>query len=111
MFKQKGQSTAEYAILIALIVAGAIAMQTYLKRGFQGGVKYTVDRLSSGTTNQYEPYYLNQTFQSTQEGYKDTEETKTGGYVNRIIGADGTVHKTSRTGNQIIANADAQESP
>jgi len=107
MFKQKGQTTAEYAILIALIVAGAIAMQTYLKRGFQGGVKYTVDRLSTGTTNQYEPYYLNQSFETRQEGFRDTEETKTGGNVTRVIGVD-AAHKITRTGNQIIANTAAQ---
>ena len=33
---RKAQSTAEYAILIGLIVAVVVAMQTYVKRGIQG---------------------------------------------------------------------------
>lgn len=36
---KKAQSTAEYAILIGLVVAAVIAMQTYVKRGFQGRMK------------------------------------------------------------------------
>lgn len=35
MLNKKGQNTAEYAILIALIIAAAIGMQTYVKRGLQ----------------------------------------------------------------------------
>ena len=33
--KNKAQSTAEYAILIALVVAAVVGMQTYVKRGLQ----------------------------------------------------------------------------
>jgi hypothetical protein len=33
--KRKAQSTAEYAILIGLVVAAVIGMQTYVKRGLQ----------------------------------------------------------------------------
>ena len=36
MRNKKGQNTAEYAILIGLVVAAVIAMQTYVKRGIQG---------------------------------------------------------------------------
>jgi len=92
MCNKKGQNTAEYAILIALIIAGAIAMQTYVKRGFQGGVKFGVDKLQrpdmvAGTpTAQYEPYYLQTKSNSTQQGYTDSEETKVGGGINRTIG-------------------------
>ena len=104
MLNRKGQNTAEYAILIALIVAGAIAMQTYIKRGFQGGVKYTVDKMGTGTTNQYEPYYMQQKYQTTQAGYKDTEGTSSaGGAVTRVIGAGGA-HETYRSGNQVMMN-------
>ena|SRR3989338_3280945 len=38
-FHKKGQSTLEYAIVIAVIVAGLIAMQVYIKRGVQGRLK------------------------------------------------------------------------
>ena len=105
MLNRKGQNTAEYAILIALIVAGAIAMQTYIKRGFQGGVKYTVDRLKSGAgaTGQYEPYYLQQKTQTTQQGFTDFENTQQGGAVYRVIGQDGA-HTISRNGIQTVTS-------
>ncbi len=99
MLKKKGQNTAEFAILIALVIAGAIAMQTYVKRGFQGGVKYAVDKLKSKAPNaagQYEPYYLETSYQTTQSDYTDTEETLEHGQISRNI-ADRT---TSRAGYQ-----------
>jgi hypothetical protein len=74
MFNRKskiGQNIAEYSILIALIIAAAIAMQTYVKRGLQGKIKdavsapATVDAGQAGqsytitfTGNQFEPDYL-----------------------------------------------------
>jgi hypothetical protein len=102
-FNKKGQNTAEYAILIALVVAAAVAMQTYVKRGMQGGIKFGVDKLkkADGRTGQYEPYYLESSYDVTQSAYKDTEETKEGGEVIRIFGAGkGKEHVTTRTGYQ-----------
>jgi hypothetical protein len=68
MLNRKGQNIAEYSILIALTIAAAMAMQTYVKRGIQGRVADAVDHapdtdLVAGkaikfTTRQYEPYYL-----------------------------------------------------
>ena len=60
---KKAQNTAEYAILISLVVAGIIAMQTYAQRGLQARVRDGVQFLMQGTndlgnTTQYEPYYL-----------------------------------------------------
>ena len=71
-YRIKGQSTAEYAILIALVVAAVIAMQTYAKRALQGKVRdaslYLVDQTSNmGNTIQYEPYYLHSEFQTTRD--------------------------------------------
>lgn len=69
MLKRKGQNIAEYSILIALIIAAAVAMQVYVKRGMQGRIADAVDynpTVSPDTytsynwaTKQYEPYYLN----------------------------------------------------
>ena len=78
---KKAQSTAEYSILFALVVAAALGMQTYMKRSVQAklhdaGVALTSvsdditgDRDILGTTRQYEPYYA-ATKQSTTT--KDT---------------------------------------
>jgi hypothetical protein len=68
MFKKliknkKAQNTAEYAILISLVVAGIIAMQTYAQRALQARVRDASQHLATVTSNlggtqQYEPYYL-----------------------------------------------------
>jgi Flp pilus assembly pilin Flp len=60
---KKAQNTAEYAILISLVVAGIIAMQTYAQRALQARVRDAGQYLQLqtsdlGTTVQYEPYYL-----------------------------------------------------
>jgi len=43
MLKRKGQNIAEYSILIALVIAAAVAMQTYIRRGVQGRMADAVD--------------------------------------------------------------------
>lgn len=58
--KPAGQSTAEYAILIGVVIAVAVGMQLYVKRGMQSQFKGVVDKLNKDTSNpilQYEPYY------------------------------------------------------
>ena len=42
---KKGQNIAEYAILIALVIAAAIGIQTYVKRGLQARMKADSDGL------------------------------------------------------------------
>jgi Flp pilus assembly pilin Flp len=46
--KHKGQSILEYAILIAIIIAAILVMQTFMKRGVQGRLKDSSDRISGG---------------------------------------------------------------
>ncbi len=61
LFGKRGQNTAEYAIVISLVIGAAIAMQTYIKRGIEQKAKLRVDAFSSAggfVANQYEPYYL-----------------------------------------------------
>ena len=60
---RKAQNTAEYALLIALVVAGVIAMQTYAQRALQARIHDASIYLENSTTaigksTQYEPYYL-----------------------------------------------------
>ena len=76
MFKKliknkKAQNTAEYAILISLVVAGIIAMQTYAQRALQARVRDAGQYLEQqtttlGTTVQYEPYYLTTNYEVTR---------------------------------------------
>lgn len=78
--KKKGQNTAEYAILISLVVAAVIAMQTYVQRGLQAKMRdavkdYMVNKIDAaglgGNTVQYEPYYLERSYNV----YRDTSQT------------------------------------
>jgi Flp pilus assembly pilin Flp len=51
---RKGQSILEYAILLGVIIAALLVMQFLIKRGFQGGLKDSADKLgeqfSAGNT-------------------------------------------------------------
>lgn len=44
----RGQNISEYVIVIAVVSAAIISMQTYAKRGIQGVVKSTADYLHAG---------------------------------------------------------------
>ena len=80
MFKKliknkKAQNTAEYAILISLVVAGIIAMQTYAQRALQARVRDAGQYLAAqtselGTVNQYEPYYLSTDYVITRSEFE-----------------------------------------
>jgi len=86
MLKRKGQNIAEYSILIALVIAAAVAMQTYIRRGVQGRMADAVDHapdtdLIAGqpiqfTSKQYEPYYRDSSheIESTRELEEDWVE-------------------------------------
>ena len=80
MFKKlcrnkRAQQTAEYAILIALVVGAVIAMQTYAQRTIQARVRGASIYLASGSADagnvlgtqlQYEPYYLESQYDVTR---------------------------------------------
>lgn len=111
--KSKAQTTAEYAILIALVIGAAMAMQIYVKRGLQGRVKDVVDHTGSGgivgsntdnlefSASQYEPYYLRSDAQTGQDT-TDSETVTDGGIVGR-----GTTSNTAANRHQTIVPGDA----
>ena len=85
-----GQSTAEYAILIAVVVAAVVAMQTYTQRSLQARMRDASQYLTKttsnlGNTDQYEPYYQKSDYNTT----KDSADSK--------ILTPGTVASTSAT--------------
>ena len=102
--KKTGQSTAEYAIVIGLVIAAAVAMQVYIKRGIQAKIKGAVDfSPAPGNSNitftgaQFEPDYALSEMDSTRSG-QATAVTLKGGAITR-----GTANEIStRTGNQTI---------
>ena len=89
---RKGQSTAEYAIVIGLVIAAAVAMQVYVKRGIQGKIKDAVDYNDANATammktGQYEPYYVTSNMTNTRSG-SSRAETKSKGEVVRTVISD-----------------------
>ena len=100
---RKAQNTAEYALLIALVVAGVIAMQTYAQRALQARIHDVSLYMSNdggsnaisggqiGNSTQYEPYYMSSDY-SMQENSVDNKRLGAG-----IIGQDSSSNRT-RTG-------------
>jgi len=99
---KKAQSTAEYAILISVIVGAALAMQVYIKRSLQAkmhdaGVALTEvsaditgDGNVLGTTTQYEPYYSVQRTSDMSRSVTgtNTADTLEGGALTRSNAKD-----------------------
>jgi len=102
---KRGQNTAEYAILIGVIVAAAIAMQAYVRRGMQARVKDAVDysKDNPGTgifnTSQYEPYYMDSDMETTQDS-TESEAMMVGGSIERYLESE----NVSRTGTETYGN-------
>jgi len=87
--KKVGQNTAEYAILVGVVIAGVVAMQLYVRRGMQARIKDAVDYSLNiddapdvFKTPQYEPYYYSQSMQ-TEQSQQSYEQSKIGGAVVR----------------------------
>jgi len=90
---KKAQNTAEYAILISLVVAGIIAMQTYAQRALQARVKdassfMTSVNLGGSNTAQYEPYYLSSDYNSDRSDSQTKTMSLTG--VTKNLASTGT---------------------
>jgi len=94
---KKAQQTAEYALLIALVVAAVIAMQTYAQRAIQARIKAASDYLAVKTSsldqteqpvNQYEPYYLRSMYQVDRND--TTIDIHTNETVRRELDTDST---------------------
>jgi hypothetical protein len=106
MNKSRAQTTAEYAILFAIVVGAFIAMQVYIKRGLQGRIKDVVDTRGSGgnvggstltfNTGQYEPYYA-QSNARTDQGSNETTTMGAGATVDSTSNQRTTVNRDSTT--------------
>ena len=100
---RKAQNTAEYALLIALVVAGVIAMQTYAQRALQARIHDAAQYMASadsnssiglGNSTQYEPYYMNSEYNVATNS---VENKRLG---NNLVGADSSSNRT-RKGSQV----------
>ncbi len=58
---KKGQGTLEYAIILVVVVGALIAMQWYIKGGYQGKLKQASDEIGE----QYSPTHVTSTYTTT----------------------------------------------
>ena len=101
--RAKGQSTAEYLVVLALVLAAVTVMQVFGQRMLSAKVrggwdKFTLtENANTGNISQYEPYYQNENFNIDQSriAHVDIEE---GLQINR----SGITEKTTRTGNTSV---------
>jgi len=105
---RKGQSTAEYAIVIGLVIAAAVGMQVYVKRSIQAKIKDAADYNDSSassmlTTSQYEPDYATSGPITSIRDVTEQANTSTGGGVVRTILGTGDV--STKTGTSYIAES------
>ncbi len=104
----RGQSTAEYAIVFAVVLAAIIGMQLFVKRGMNARLKDASDSSMdavwtklgksgspAATDLQYEPYYASSDYTVGQDAtHRDVVEP--GGVVKKADVSE----TTTRTGHQ-----------
>ena len=118
---KRAQNTAEYALLIAIVIGAFTAMQIYLRRGLMARIKGGTDNLPGmvisssdnasldilGTDDQYEPYYLRRgqyNFTTTSGEGEETGTYTKGSGIREMYGA-----ASSRVGNQTVTGSDRQD--
>lgn len=101
--KRFGQSTAEYAILIGVVIAAVIAMQSWVGRNIKAKIKDAAEKsgttLGAGnyslifTTNQYEPGGSSYTETTRSGGGETTRRDVFGGEITRSASRE-TINRT-----------------
>lgn len=92
------QTTLEYAILIGVIAAALVAMQIYLKRGYQGKLKSGADSMGQ----QFSPELTTYTYDT--DSLSNTQEVINTGTTTT------TIHNqwSDRTGNESVENLETE---
>lgn len=91
--KKRAQSTLEYGVLIAVIVAALIAMQVYIKRGVQGRLRTASDDIGDQFSPGYTTSLYNVTTNLTSIENISKGETNTS-----------TNQSVTRTGSETVQN-------
>ena len=94
----QGQSTLEYAMIIAVVVGALIAMQIYMKRGLQGKLRESSDDI--GKQFEAAATKVNNTTTRTS---KTIETTANGGTYIDTGSKAGTAEKTTFRGTEEVS--------
>jgi len=95
ILENKAQTTLEYAILIGVIVAGLIAMQVYVRRGYQGKLRESADSMGQQFSPGETKIYYNTT------SYTKSTETLD---EKRVSKTEIEEQKNTRKGNESVAD-------
>ena len=93
---RKGQSTAEYAVLFAIVIGAAIGIQQYVKTRLQGAVSTAADAyvnaVNTGnlTWNRFEPNRLS----TSQQGTDTVMNGSKSGTVTSLSGGQSGFNKS-----------------
>lgn len=69
---KKGQSVLEYGLIIAVVVAALLAINTYMKKGMQGKLKESTDQIG----RQFEPATFSTAWKTASSGKTTTTEKR-----------------------------------
>jgi hypothetical protein len=72
MKNNRGQSTLEYALIIAVTVSALMAINVYMKKGLQGRLKESTDQVGK----QFDPGTFTTAYQTTSAGNSTTTEKR-----------------------------------
>lgn len=101
LFNKKGQSTLEYAVLIAVIVAGLLTMQMFMKRGYQGRLRSSTDDIGE----QFSPEYATTNYTATSNMIASEKTTQATGTLSHLS------QTQSRTGSETVEALSAETWP
>ena len=92
-FGRKGQSTLEYAVIIAVIGAGLVLLSQYVRRGYQGKLRSQADSLGQ----QFEPKVTTYDYIVKSQEVTVTNKVDEEGNINIIREGGGTEVSENRT--------------
>ncbi|MDD4938677.1 MAG: hypothetical protein PHE18_01585 [Candidatus Omnitrophica bacterium] len=103
---QKGQSTLEYALIIAVVVGALLAMQIYMKRGMEGRMRKAADDI--GKQFDAEKTYVHHTTTKTGTTVEETASGATTVYSggSPAGAAQGAAEETKFSGKEVVDSLD-----
>lgn len=93
-----GQSTLEYAVVIVIVIAAALAMQIYMKRGIQGKLRAATDDIGG----QYVPGQRDANYTVSTLSHRNEIVSTDGGSKSKLLNDE----KQTRHGRETLTTSD-----
>ncbi len=105
--RSRGQSTLEYALIIAVVVGGLLAMQIYMKRGMEGRMRKSADDIGKQFDAQSTYVHHETTKKGTSVEVTDqTGKTAVYSDSSAVGGAGSTAETTDFKGTETVGTLD-----